>query len=89
MGRKSTFSDAQIVSAVREVEAGAKPGEVARKVGVSLQTLGRWRERFSGMTVSEAKEKRRLEEENAKLKKLVAQFAMEVDSLKAALGKRW
>ncbi len=89
MGRKSSFSDAQIVAAVREVEAGAKPGEVARKVGVSLQTMARWRERFSGMNVSEAKEKRRLEEENAKLKKLVAQFAMEVDSLKAALGKKW
>ena len=89
MGRKSNFSDAQIVAAVREIEAGAKVGEVARKVGVSLQTMARWRERFSGMSVSEAKEKRRLEEENAKLKKLVAQFAMEVDSLKAALGKRW
>jgi putative transposase len=89
MGRKSTFTDAQIVAAVREVEAGAKPGEVARKVGVSVQTMARWRERFSGMSVSEAKEKRRLEEENAKLKKLVAQFAMEIDSLKAALGKKW
>lgn len=89
MGRKSSFSDAQIVAAVREVEGGAKVGEVARKVGVSLQTMARWRERFSGMSVSEAKEKRRLEEENAKLKKLVAQFAMEVDSLKAALGKKW
>lgn len=89
MGRKSSFSDAQIVAAVREVEGGAKAGEVARKVGVSVQTMARWRERFSGMSVSEAKEKRRLEDENAKLKRLVAQFAMEVDSLKAALGKKW
>ena len=89
MGRKSSFSDAQIVAAVRQVEAGAKPGEVARKVGVSVQTMARWRERFSGMTVSEAKEKRRLEEENAKLKKLVAQFALEIDTLKACLGKKW
>jgi putative transposase len=89
MGRKSQFSEAQIIGAIREVEAGAKVGEVARKVGVSLQTMARWRERFSGMTVPEAKEKRRLEEENAKLKKLVAQFAMEIDTLKAALGKRW
>ena len=86
MGRKSNFSEAQIIAAIREVEAGAKVGEVARKMGVSLQTLARWRARFAGMTVSEAKEKRRLEEENAKLKKLVAQFAMEVDSLKVALG---
>ncbi len=89
MGRKSSFSEAQIIAAIREVEGGAKVGEVARKVGVSLQTLARWRARFGGMTVSEAKEKRRLEEENAKLKKLVAQFAMEIDSLKFALGKKW
>jgi putative transposase len=89
MGRKSSFSEAQIIAAIREVEGGAKVGEVARKVGVSLQTMTRWRARFSGMSVPEAKEKRRLEEENAKLKKLVAQFAMEVDSLKSALGKKW
>lgn len=89
MGRKSQFSEAEIITAIREVEAGAKPGEVARKVGISLQTLARWRTRFSGMTVPEAKEKRRLEEENTKLKKLVAQFAMEIDSLKVALGKKW
>jgi putative transposase len=51
--------------------------------------MARWRSRFSGMTASEAKEKRRLEEENAKLKKLVAQFAMEIDTLKVCLGKKW
>lgn len=89
MGRKSRFTDAQIIGAIREVEAGAKPGEVSRKMGVTVQTLARWRERFGGMTVSDVKEKKRLEEENAKLKKLVAQFAMEVDSLKWALGKKW
>jgi putative transposase len=89
MGRKSSFTEAQIISAVREIEAGGKIGEVARKVGVSLQTIGRWRTRYSGMTVSDAKEKRRLEDENAKLRKLVAQFAMDIDSLKAALGKKW
>jgi putative transposase len=89
MGRRSQFSEAQIIAAIREVEAGAKVGEVARKVGVSLQTLARWRERFSGMTVPEAKEKRRLEEENTKLKRIVAQYALEIDSLKWALGKKW
>jgi putative transposase len=89
MGRKSAFSEAQIIGAVRELEAGAKHGELARKLGVSGQTLTRWRARYGGMTVPEAKEKRRLEEENARLKKLVAQFAMEVDTLKVALGKKW
>ncbi len=89
MGRRSQFSEGQIIAAVREVEGGAGVGEVARKVGVSLQTMARWREKYSGMSVPEAKEKRRLEDENARLKKLVAQFAMEIDSLKAALGKKW
>lgn len=89
MGRKSTFSEAQIIAAIREVEGGGKAGEVARKVGVSLQTMARWRARYSGMSVPDVKEKKRLEEENAKLKKLVAQFVMEIDSLKFALGKKW
>ena len=89
MGRKSKFNEAEIIAAIREIEGGAKVGEVARRVGVSLHTMARWRQRFSGMSVPDAKEKRRLEEENAKLKKLVAQFAMEIDSLKFALGKKW
>jgi putative transposase len=89
MGRKSNFSDAQIIGAVRRLEGGEGPTSVARELGISVQTLTRWRTRFSGMTVSEAKEKRRLEEENTRLKRLVAQFAMENDSLKAALGKKW
>jgi len=89
MGRKSSFSEAQIIDAVRELEAGAKQGELARRLGVTAQTLARWRARYAGMTVTEAKEKRRLEDENARLKKLVAQFALEVDTLKLALGKKW
>lgn len=89
MGRKSKFTEAQIITAIREVEAGASPGEVARKVGVSRQTLAKWGAKYSGMTVPEAKEKKRLEDENARLKKIVAQFALEIDSLKWALEKRW
>jgi len=89
MGRKSNFSEAQIIGAIKEVEAGAKVTEVARKVGVSLPTLARWRARYSGMTVVEAKEKKRLEEENRRLRQLVAQYALDVDALKAALGKKW
>jgi putative transposase len=89
MGRKSNFSEGQIIEAIREVEGGATLSEVARRVGVSLQTLARWRTRYSGMTVPEAKEKRRLEEENTKLKRLVAQFALEIETMKLALGKKW
>lgn len=89
MGRKSKFSDAQIIGAIKEVEAGTSAKEVSRKMGVSYETLNRWRAKFGGMDVSDVQEKRRLEDENTKLRRLVAQFALEIDSLKFALGKKW
>ena len=89
MGRKSKFSDAQIIGAIKEVEAGTAAKEVARRMGVSYETLNRWRAKFGGMEVSDVQEKRRLEDENTKLRRLVAQFALEIDSLKFALGKKW
>lgn len=89
MARKSKFSDAQIIGAIKEVEGGAKAADVARKMGVSYETMNRWRAKFGGMEVSDVQEKRRLEDENTKLRRLVAQFALEIDSLKFALGKKW
>ena len=89
MARKSKFSDAQIIGAIKEIEAGTAAKEVARKMGVSYETMNRWRSRFGGMTVSEAQDKRRLEDENTRLRRLVAQFALEIDSMKVALGKKW
>ncbi len=89
MARKSKFSEAQIIDAIKECEAGATAKDVARRMGVSYETLNRWKAKYGGMTVSEAQEKRRLEDENTKLRKLVAQFALEVESLKVALGKKW
>jgi len=89
MPRKSKFSEAQIIAAIKEVEAGATTKDVARRVGVSGETLARWKAKYGGMTVSEAQDKRRLEDENRRLRELVARFALEVDSLKAALGKKW
>jgi putative transposase len=89
MGRKSKFSDAEIIGAIKEIEAGAKQTEICRRIGVSEQTMLRWRSKFGGMTVSEAQDKRRLEDENRKLRSLVAQFALENESLRVALGKKW
>jgi putative transposase len=89
MPRKSKFSEAEIIGAIKEIEAGAKQTEVSRRIGVSQQTMMRWRAKYGGMTVSEAQDKRRLEDENRRLRGLVAQFALEVDSLKVALGKKW
>ena len=89
MARKSKFSEAQIIGAIKEVEAGATAKDVARRMGVSYETMNRWRGKYGGMTVSEAQDKRRLEDENRRLRELVARFALEVESLKAALGKKW
>lgn len=89
MARKSKFSDAQILGAIKEVEGGKSAAETARKMGVSYETMNRWRQKFSGMTVSDVKEKRRLEDENTKLRRVVAQFALEISALKEALGKSW
>jgi putative transposase len=89
MGRKSKFSEAEIIGAIKEIEAGVKQTEVCRRIGVSQQTMLRWRSKYGGMTVSEAQDKRRVEDENRRLRSLVAQYALENDSLKAALGKKW
>ena len=89
MPRKSKFSEAEIIKAIGEMEAGMAQAELARRLGVSVQTLLRWRAKYGGMTVSEAQEKRRLEDENRKLRNLVAQYALENESLKTALGKKW
>jgi putative transposase len=89
MARHSKFSESEIIAAIREIEAGTTQTEVGRRLGVSKQTLMRWKAKYSGMDVAEAKEKKRLEDENTRLRQLVARFALEIDSLKAALGKKW
>ena len=89
MARRSKFTDEQMVRAVREVEGGASQAEVARRLGVNVQTIYRWKERFSGLEVSEAKRLRQLEEENAKLKKLLAETLLDKEILQTALAKKW
>ena len=89
MARKSKFSNEQVIRAVREVEAGATQGEVARRLGVTQQTVYRWKERFGGMQVSEARRLRQLEEENARLKKLLADTLLDKEILQTALAKKW
>jgi putative transposase len=89
MPRKSKFSEAEIIGAIKEIEGGATQTEVGRRLGVSQQTMQRWRTKYGGMTVSEAQDKRRLEDENRKLRSLVAQYALEIESMKVVLGKKW
>ncbi len=88
MARKNKFSEVELIGAIKEIEGGATATATARKMGVSYETMLRWKTKYGGMTVSEAQEKRRLEDENRRLRQLVSQFALEVDALKAALGKK-
>lgn len=89
MPRKSQFTDEQIIRALKEVDAGAKLADVARRVGVTVTTFHRWKSKFGGMEVNEARRLRALEDENGKLKKLLADQLLDNAALKAVLGKKW
>jgi putative transposase len=89
MPRKSQFTDEQIIRALREIEAGAFQTDVARRLGVNPQTLYRWKEKYGGMDVGDAKRLRSLEEENARLKKLLADTMLDKELLQTALSKKW
>ena len=87
--RRSRFSEEQIVGVLKEWEAGAAPKDLARRVGVSEATLFRWKAKFGGLEVSEARRLRGLEDENRKLKQLVADLSLDNQALKLVLGKKW
>ena len=85
--KRARFTEEQIIGVLREHEAGAKTGDLARKHGVSEATLYNWKAKYGGMDVSEAKRLRQLEEENAKLKKLLAEQMLDAAALRELLSK--
>jgi len=85
--KKKRFTEEQIIGILREQEAGAKVADLARKHAVSEATLYNWKGKFGGMNVYEAKGLRALEDENAKLKKLLADQMLEAAALRKLLGK--
>lgn len=85
--RGKRYSDEQIIQVLREVEVGPTVGEVLRRHGVSAHTYYRWKAKFRGMDISEARRLKQLEEENRRLKQLVADQALNIQVLKEALGK--
>jgi putative transposase len=85
---KRRFSEEQIVQILREGEAAESKAEVWRKHGVSERTYYRWRQRYGGLAESQAKRLRELEQENARLKRLVAEQALAQEALKEALEKK-
>ena len=87
--RKSRFSDEQVIAILREQEAGRPTTEVCRKHGVSGATFYKWKAKYGGMEVSEAKRLKTLEDENRKLKRLLAEQVMDNATLKEMLTKNF
>jgi putative transposase len=87
--RKSRFNEEQIVGMLKESEAGAATEELCRRHGITRQTFYRWKAKYGGLEVSEARRLKQLEEENRQLKHIVAEQAVDMRALKAVLAKKW
>lgn len=87
--RKSRFTEEQIVGILQELEAGAKMAELCRRHGVVDATIHRWRRKYGGLQVSDARRLKALEDENRQLKRIVADQALNLQVVKDLLGKKW
>tara|TARA_R110002110_G_scaffold5209_1_gene27001 strand:+ start:6210 stop:6479 length:270 start_codon:yes stop_codon:yes gene_type:complete len=89
MMKRSRFTEEQIIGILKEHQAGLSAADLCRKHGISDATFYKWRSKYGGMEVSDAKKLKALEAENTKLKKLLAESVMDVSTLKEMLGKNF
>jgi len=87
--RRSRFTEGQIVAILQESAAGAKTGELIRRHGISRETFYKWRRKYGGAKIDEVKRLRALEDENRRLKRIVADQTLNIQVLKDLLGKEW
>lgn len=87
--RGTRYKEEQIIRILKEVENGISVAEVCRKYGVAEQTVYRWRNKYGGLDTSELQRLRELEAENSRLKRIVAQQALDIDVLKEVVSKKW
>ena len=87
--KRSRFTEEQIIGILKEQEAGAKTLELCRKHGISSATFYKWKAKYGGLDVSEARRLKALEDENGRLKKLLAESMLNEAALRDLLGKKW
>lgn len=87
--KKKRFTEEQIIAVLKEAEAGAKTSDLCRKHGISEATFYNWKAKYAGMTVSEARRLKELEQENTRLKKLLAEAELDKAALKDLLNRKW
>jgi putative transposase len=87
--RRSRFTEEQIIGVLKELEAGVSASDLIRKHGISRNTLYRWKSKYGGMDVSEARRLKALEDENRRLKKIVADLTLDNDALRSVVKKKW
>ena len=87
--KRSRFSEEQIIAVLKEQEAGMPTADVCRRHGISSATFYNWKSKYGGLEVSDARRLRQLEQENARLKKLLAERDLEIEVMKEVTAKKW
>ena len=87
--KRKRFKEEKIIAILKEAEAGLKTADLVRKHGISEQTFYRWKAKFGGMDVSDARRLKQLEDENARVKRMVADQALDIQMLKDVNSKKW